>query len=102
MAMSVMRAAGAGGEPNPHTRARILDGASRAIAHHGLAKLGMNDVSEHAGVSRGTLYRYFPNRDELLQNLAEFERERFQRRVAEALRSAPPGAARMRVVLQHV
>jgi AcrR family transcriptional regulator len=101
MAMSVMRAAGAGGEPNPHTRARILDGASRAIAHHGLSKLGMSDVSAHAGVSRGTLYRYFPNRDELLRDLAAFETERFQQRVGEALRTAPRGA-RLRVALQHV
>jgi TetR/AcrR family transcriptional regulator, repressor for uid operon len=91
-----------GGELNPQTRARILDGALQAIAYHGLSKLGMNDVSEHAGVSRGTLYRYFPGREELLQSLAAFESARFQQRVGEALRSAPPGAARLRIVLQHV
>jgi len=91
-----------GGEVNPRTRARILDGALRAIAQHGLSKLGMHDVSAHAGVSRGTLYRYFPGRDELLQSLAEYERERFQQRVGEALRSAPAGAPRLRVALQHV
>src|SRR5215475_2547574 len=89
-------------ELNSRTRTRILDGALRAIAHHGLAKLGMSDVSAHAGVSRGTLYRYFPNREELLESLADFERERFHRRVGEALRSAPPGAARLRVALEHV
>jgi len=100
--VSVTRAADAAGEPNPHTRARILDGASRAIAHHGLTKLGMNDVSVHAGVSRGTLYRYFPNRDELLRDLAAFETERFQQRVGEALRTAPRGGPRLRVALQHV
>jgi AcrR family transcriptional regulator len=91
-----------GRELTARTRARILDGALQAIARHGLAKLGMSDVSEHAGVSRGTLYRYFPSREELLQSLAEFERERFQRRVAEALHSAPPGGPRLRVALQHV
>jgi len=93
---------GQSGELNPRTRARILEGALQAIAHHGLTKLGMNDVSEHAGVSRGTLYRYFPNRDVLLRSLAEFERDRFQQRVGEALRSAPAGAAQLRVALQHV
>jgi AcrR family transcriptional regulator len=93
---------GQGGELSPRTRARILDGALQAIARHGLAKLGMNDVSEHAGVSRGTLYRYFPNREELLQSLAAAEGERFRRRVADAMRTAPPGEARLRVALQHV
>jgi AcrR family transcriptional regulator len=92
----------AAAELSPRTRARILDGALQAVARHGLAKLGMNDVSEHAGVSRGTLYRYFPNREELLQSLAAAEGERFRRRVAEALRTAPPGEARLRVALQHV
>jgi AcrR family transcriptional regulator len=90
------------GELNPRTRARILDGALQAIARHGLAKLGMSDVSEHAGVSRGTLYRYFPSREELLQSLAAAESERFQRRVVEAVRGAPMGEARLRAALQHV
>src|SRR5262245_35161324 len=55
------------------TRERILDGAARALARHGLAKLGMQDVSQQAAVSRGTLYRYFPNRDDLLTTLARHE-----------------------------
>jgi AcrR family transcriptional regulator len=92
----------AGTELNPRTRERILDGAMQAIARHGLSKLGMRDVSESAGVSRGTLYRYFPTRDDLLQSLAAFESERFRQRVAAALREAPPGAPRLRLALQHV
>lgn len=90
------------GELSPRTRDKILDGALHAIARHGIAKLGMSDVSEQAGVSRGTLYRYFPSREELLQSLAAAESERFQRRVGDALRSAPPGGERLLVVLQHV
>jgi AcrR family transcriptional regulator len=89
-------------ELNARTRVRILDGAMLAIARHGLAKLGMSDVSLQAGVSRGTLYRYFPSREELLQDLAVFERERFQRRVSEALATAPPGTSRLEVALRHV
>jgi AcrR family transcriptional regulator len=88
------------GELNPRTRERILDGAMLAIARHGISKLGMSDVSDSAGVSRGTLYRYFPNRDELLQSLAELERARFQARLGEALRDAR--AARLETALQHV
>lgn len=92
----------AGGEAHARTRARILEGAMVAIARHGLSKLGMSDVSESAGVSRGTLYRYFPSRDELLQHLAAFESARFQQRVGEALRVAPAGPERLEVALQHV
>jgi len=84
----------------PDTRNRILDGAVRAVARHGIAKLGMRDVSESAGVSRGTLYRYFPNRDDLLDELARREADAFLERVVDALRRAPAGEERLQVVLE--
>lgn len=83
------------------TRDRILDGAVRAIALHGLAKLGMSDVSDSAGVSRGTLYRYFATRELLLQSLAARESRRFEQVVRKALANTPEGVERLRVVLQH-
>ncbi|MBW2271891.1 MAG: TetR/AcrR family transcriptional regulator [Deltaproteobacteria bacterium] len=86
---------------NPRTRERILDGAVRAVARHGLAKLGMSDVSESAGVSRGTLYRYFPNREVLLDAVAVEEGQRFFARVLEAVEAESEGEARMRVMLEH-
>jgi AcrR family transcriptional regulator len=89
-------------DPLERTRERILEGAMRAIARHGLAKLGMADVCESAGVSRGTLYRYFTSREELLESLAQYENRRFRRRVSEALLDAPAGQDRIRVVLEHV
>ncbi|MDX2166774.1 MAG: helix-turn-helix domain-containing protein [Deltaproteobacteria bacterium] len=89
-------------ELNARTRERILDGAMLAIARHGLAKLGMSDVSQQAGVSRGTLYRYFPSREELLLDLAAFETARFQQRVSEALAAAPADASRLEIALQQV
>jgi AcrR family transcriptional regulator len=84
------------------TRERILDGAMAAIARHGLSKLGMSDVSLSAGVSRGTLYRYFPSRDDLLRSLAAYESERFQRQVNAVLREPAAGAPRLEVALQLV
>src|SRR5215470_7212581 len=88
--------------PGERTRERILDGAMRAIARHGLAKLGMSDVSASAGVSRGTLYRYFPSRDELLESLAEYEGRRFRERVGDAVKAVPRGEARLEVALERV
>jgi AcrR family transcriptional regulator len=86
---------------SPRTRERILDGAVRAVARHGLAKLGMSDVSTSAGVSRGTLYRYFSNREVLLDALAVEEGRRFFERVLAAVEAEPEGEARMRVMLEH-
>jgi AcrR family transcriptional regulator len=85
----------------PDTRDRILDGATDAIARHGLAKLDMRDVSVASGVSRGTLYRYFPSRHALLVELAAREGLRFKQEMLDAIETAPPGAARLHVALQH-
>jgi len=83
------------------TRDRILDGATEAIARHGLAKLSMGDVSESASLSRGTVYRYFSNRDELLTVLAHREGARFQETMRQALVETPEGAEQIQVALQY-
>jgi DNA-binding phage protein len=50
---------------------RILSGALDAIASRGARRLSMSDIIEASGVSRGTLYRYFSNKEEVLSAVAE-------------------------------
>lgn len=83
------------------TQQRILDGAREAVALHGVAKLGIADVCAQAGVSRGTLYRYFDSREALLLELARREAERFREEVLEAARSAPTPEASLRVLIEQ-
>ena len=73
----------------------------QALARHGLAKLEMRDVSQSAGVSRGTLYRYFSSRDDLLRSLSLREAYRFWERCLEALQQAPEGEERIRLLLLY-
>lgn len=50
-------------------RRRLLDAAGRCIVRRGDAQIRMAEVADEAGVSRSTVYRYFPNRDEVLLGL---------------------------------
>ena len=49
--------------------AAILEAAARVLSSEG-ERASMNDVAVAAGVARATLYRYFPNRQALLDALA--------------------------------
>lgn len=59
-------------------RTRLLEGAYACIAEKGLAATSLEDAARAAGVSRATLYRYFPGgRDELLRAVISYETLRF-------------------------
>ena len=51
------------------TAAAILDAAARVLADRG-ASANMAEVAAASGVSRATLYRYYPSRETLLEALA--------------------------------
>jgi len=50
--------------------AAILDAAATVLARRGGEQASMNDVAVAAGLARATVYRYFPNRQALLDELA--------------------------------
>ncbi|WP_242902810.1 TetR/AcrR family transcriptional regulator [Actinomadura terrae] len=51
------------------TRERILTAAAHVFAEHGYAAGTTNRIAERAGVSIGSLYQYFPNKDAILAEL---------------------------------
>ncbi len=73
------------GQGSPEVTAKVVDGALRAIARFGLAKLTVDDVARQAGISRATLYRYFPGRGAVLAAVVRSETERLQRGLDDAL-----------------
>ncbi|HEY3470411.1 MAG TPA: TetR/AcrR family transcriptional regulator [Amycolatopsis sp.] len=51
------------------TRQRILTAAAHVFAEHGYAAGTTNRIAERAGLSIGSLYQYFPNKDAILAEL---------------------------------
>jgi AcrR family transcriptional regulator len=81
------------------TEERIVSAALRLIGRRGVRRLSMQDISEAAGVSRGTLYRYFPNKDLVIAAAAAYDETRFAAGLAEALTSSPDPLERIRAFI---
>lgn len=62
---------------DPPTHERILDAAEACLHRFGLRHLSIGEVARRAGLSRGSVYRYFPDRDALVDALLERVAERF-------------------------
>jgi AcrR family transcriptional regulator len=78
-------AAGRVDESTDRTSQRILDAAVQEAAAVGLQRITVEDVVRRAGVSRMTVYRRYPRRDDLVEALVRRETQRFLAAVADAI-----------------
>jgi AcrR family transcriptional regulator len=58
-------------------RVRIIEAAARCIDRRGALHCTLSDVATELGVTRQTVYRYFPSTDELLFAVARGDNEAF-------------------------
>ena len=58
-------------------RERLLDTAYELFSSRGIRAVGIEDVIEHAGVAKATLYRHFPSKDDLVLAFLEAREERW-------------------------
>jgi len=71
----------------------ILDAAARVFERHGYAAGTTNRIAERAGISIGSLYQYYPNKDAILVALVERHLDEGVAALTpllEELRDAPP------------
>ncbi|MER5890932.1 helix-turn-helix domain-containing protein [Streptomyces sp. NPDC001941] len=72
------------------TLARVLRAAEDIASSAGLEEMTMTGVAERAGVSVGTIYRRFEDKEQLINALTERMLDRREEYVAERLRGAQP------------
>lgn len=76
----------------------LLEAALRVFAARGYHNTRLEEVAAAAGVTKGAVYHYFANKEELLLRALEEYQERVFGRVEEALRSETgPASARLRL-----
>lgn len=66
----------------------IVEAAARLLRERGLNALTTNHIAKKAGVSIGTLYEFFPNRDAILAELCRSRLEHLRREVADGVERA--------------
>ena len=77
------------GTRSEEVRQRILEATYACIARWGLAKTTVEDAAREAGLSRATLYRYFPGgRDELVRSVVTWQFMHFFLRLYEEISDA--------------
>lgn len=70
---------------------RILDAAAQLFVEQGIGQPGMEDIARAAGCSRATVYRYFENKQALLQAFVHREARDITAQIARHLEHAVNG-----------
>ena len=78
----------------------ILEAARRVFTREGFKKASMEKIAEEAGLAKGTVYLYFPNKDQLVVATLEAGAERFFGYVREATASIIDPVERIRMLIR--
>lgn len=62
-------------------REKILQTASRLMIEHGVAQTSLADIARDVGISKGTLFYYYPSKAELIFDISERHIQRITERI---------------------
>jgi AcrR family transcriptional regulator len=92
------------GDADNSTRQRILAATAEVLGRNGMSKLSLSEVALQAQVSRPTLYRWFASKRDLLDAFVVWERQFYERAVADATAGLPACErldAALRVIVEY-
>jgi AcrR family transcriptional regulator len=84
------------------TVARILDAAARILIADGYAAASTNRIAEEAGLSPGSLYQYFPNKDAIVVATVERMTDEMANHLLETMRLPDLAAGDSRQAVERV
>ena len=90
-----------GRPPTPGLRDRILRAAETIFARHDYHEVQMDDVVAACGVGKGTVYRYFPSKQELYLAVIFDGIERLRAELEAAVRTEEAPASKIRHIVHR-
>lgn len=79
----------------PEQAERMLEAAARLFGSHRFHEVRMEDVAAEAGVGKGTIYRYFEDKDELYLSLLARAGEQLSERIRASAEAAKSPIAKL-------
>lgn len=90
-------------DPRPaETIQKILETVEVLVLQKGTAELSVRIVCDEADIARGTFYRYFDSKEDLLEGFSRYMREKFEKKVGRVLESSVDPAKRFAAYLHCV
>jgi AcrR family transcriptional regulator len=77
------QAEGLGGDP---TYEKIIRAAAACFERYSVSKTTIDDVAKAAGVSRPTVYKYFPNKDSIIDRISAIEASRMTTQIRKRIK----------------
>src|SRR5262245_56345192 len=87
---------------DPKRGLQILEAAAQLFAKHRYHEVRMDDIADQAGVAKGTLYRYFHDKEELYLGLAIHGLERLYEESRETIHRLGDPDAKLHGFIAHV
>ncbi len=86
----------------PTTRERILDAALNIFSAKGFHDTRLDEIVAEGGISKGSIYFHFPNKEKLFIALVDQFADLIERRAKEAIAGEEQGIRRVQVALEAV
>jgi AcrR family transcriptional regulator len=80
----------------PDRRAAILDSALEVFSSRGYHAASIDEIAQHAGISKALIYEHFPSKKDLHASLLERHVQDIFERLAQSAATPDPGEVRLR------